>query len=145
MKGKSATIFVNKLGAAERQLNAAIRMYLDDEDELAIHTVGAAAYQVLRDLMGKDKHDDAHKLFLTAMFSIAQDLATGKRNAIPESLSHPKVTEIVETIRCGIADGTLKDETDIAIAYDHKLFWNKFNAPANFLSTQIRTRRVFLI
>jgi hypothetical protein len=120
MEGKSATIFVTKLGAAERQLNAAIRMYLDDE-ELAVHTVGAASYQVLQDLIGKDKHDDAHALFLTALFSIARELATGKRDAIPKKLAHPQIRKIVETIRCGIADGTIKDVGDVVITRSETL------------------------
>jgi hypothetical protein len=44
-----------KEAAAQRQLDAAIRMTLHDEDELAIHSVVAAAYGVLRGLK-KKKH-----------------------------------------------------------------------------------------
>jgi hypothetical protein len=45
-----AQIYLRKEAAAQRQLDAAIRMTLEGEDELAIHTVAAAAYGILRDL-----------------------------------------------------------------------------------------------
>jgi hypothetical protein len=133
MDNKSATIFVTKLGAAERQLSVAIRMFLASEDELAVHTVASAAYQILRDLKGKKAHDDAHELFLLGLFSIAQELETGMRSSIPDNLSHPKVAEIVELFRSGIADGTMKEFKDITVVHDQRDFWKKFNEPANFL------------
>jgi hypothetical protein len=36
-----STILINKMAAASRQLNAAIRMFFVKEDELAIHTVAS--------------------------------------------------------------------------------------------------------
>ena len=55
------------------------------------------------------------------------------RSSIPDNLSHPKVAEIVELIRSGIADGTIKGFKDITVVHDQKDFWKKFNEPANFL------------
>ena len=52
-KPREATIFINKLEAARRQLDAAIRMTFANEDELAIHTVAAAAYRLVRDLLNR--------------------------------------------------------------------------------------------
>ena len=46
----SAEILVTKLGAVRRLLQAAIRFHFHREDELAIHTVAAAAYGILKDL-----------------------------------------------------------------------------------------------
>lgn len=43
-------IRINKIDAARRQLDAAIRMTFDDEDPIAIHTVTAAAHRIIRDL-----------------------------------------------------------------------------------------------
>jgi hypothetical protein len=41
---------VEKLDAAKRQLTAAIRLFFDHADPIAIHTLAAAAYQILYDL-----------------------------------------------------------------------------------------------
>ncbi len=44
------TISVSKLEAAERQLVTAVRLFVKGEDPISIHTLMAAAYEVLRDL-----------------------------------------------------------------------------------------------
>ncbi len=43
-------IIVDKLEAARRQLETAIRLYFQSDDEVSIHTLAAAAYTVLRDI-----------------------------------------------------------------------------------------------
>jgi hypothetical protein len=53
VSGSRAAVEVLKLTAAQRQLDAAIRMSFGKEDSLAIHTVAAAACRLLRDLKGK--------------------------------------------------------------------------------------------
>jgi hypothetical protein len=53
---KSAKLILTKLAAAERLLNAAIRMTLANEDILAVHTVAHAAYRILRDIKKHDLH-----------------------------------------------------------------------------------------
>ncbi len=47
---KSAGIRINKLDAARRQLNAAIRMTFSGEDPAAIHTVAAVASSIIRSI-----------------------------------------------------------------------------------------------
>lgn len=49
---------VSKLEAAERQLRQAIRLFFQRGDEVSIHTLAAAAYQVLIDLC---KHKNIHR------------------------------------------------------------------------------------
>src|SRR5437660_11025323 len=44
---------IAKLDAAERQLAQAIRLFFDRGDEIAVHTLASAAYQVLSDLCAK--------------------------------------------------------------------------------------------
>ena len=44
-------ISVTKLDAAERQLREAIRLFLEDRDPLAIHTLASAAAQITADLL----------------------------------------------------------------------------------------------
>jgi hypothetical protein len=46
-----AKILVLKITAAQRQLDAAIRMYFSNEDALATYTVAAASNRILRDLI----------------------------------------------------------------------------------------------
>jgi hypothetical protein len=53
MSDPSGTVRILKLAAAQRQLDSAIRMFFGDEDALAITTVAAAAYRILRDVAEK--------------------------------------------------------------------------------------------
>lgn len=72
---------VTKLEAGKRQLDAAIRMFFEDEDFLAIHTVSRAAFRILFDITagGETKAAlDAH------MKKIGQD----KFNKITNFLKH---------------------------------------------------------
>lgn len=134
---KSATIFITKLGAAERQLNAAIRMTLTNEDELAVHSVAAAAYQILRNIKYKRGRSDAYDLFLRGLFAIAEDLAVGKIDSIPSSIikSAPDLGRSIETIRDDLVADKIKSfENILPIDVPEKgPFWANFNRPANFL------------
>jgi hypothetical protein len=46
----SLKLKISKLDAAQRQLDVAIQLWFLDGDELAIHTLAAAAYQLVHDL-----------------------------------------------------------------------------------------------
>ena len=46
----NAFIEVSKLEAAERQLDQAVRLFFAREDEVSIHTLAAAAYQIIADI-----------------------------------------------------------------------------------------------
>jgi len=46
---------LNKLEAAYRQLNTAIRLYFMDEDLISVHTLAGASHIILHDLV-EDKH-----------------------------------------------------------------------------------------
>jgi hypothetical protein len=50
MIAPEATILVTKMDAAHRQVNAAIRMWFADDDPVAIHTLVAAAHEVIHTL-----------------------------------------------------------------------------------------------
>ncbi|HBF39581.1 MAG TPA: hypothetical protein DDW50_19965 [Firmicutes bacterium] len=50
-----ATITVNKIQAAQRQIDSAIRMLYINEDPVSIHTLISAGFRILRDLMEKQK------------------------------------------------------------------------------------------
>jgi hypothetical protein len=57
-----AKIRVNKIDAARRQIDAAIRMLFDNGDPVAIHTLAAAGGRILRDLCGA-KGTPMHQMF----------------------------------------------------------------------------------
>jgi hypothetical protein len=52
---------IDKFEAAQRQLDCAIRLWVADEDSLAIHTLAYAACCLLRDLFGRQKAEVLHK------------------------------------------------------------------------------------
>jgi hypothetical protein len=53
-------------------------MTFANEDELAIHTVGAAAYRILRDILAKRGQDDLENLMRAGMYYCALDLVHGR-------------------------------------------------------------------
>lgn len=55
-------IKLNKIEAARRQLDAAIRMLFANEDPVAIHTLCMAAFRILRDLAAKRGDSYIHKV-----------------------------------------------------------------------------------
>lgn len=61
-----ATVAVTKFEAVRRQLNAAILMYFREDDELAVHSVGHAAYSLTREILRKRGANDAHEELLKA-------------------------------------------------------------------------------
>jgi len=48
-----ATIKVNKIEAARRQIDIAVRLLFDNEDPIAIHTLAMAGFRILRDIAEK--------------------------------------------------------------------------------------------
>lgn len=72
-----AEVHITKLASAERQLRAAIRLFFAEEDELAIHTVAAAAYQVLADLKRHRGRDEAADAYYTGLFYLVRDYQRG--------------------------------------------------------------------
>ena len=57
------TLRVNKLDAARRQIDAAVRMTFASEDPVAIHSVAAAGNRILRDLCAKRDNVESYLRF----------------------------------------------------------------------------------
>ena len=133
-----AKVFFNKLAAARRQLDAAIRMVLADEDELAIHTVAAASYKILRDVKKKRDQEALEDQLGYGIFTVASDYASGKLEELPDWVRNDPDTKsffegLVESIRSSEAqsvDDALRIEID---QHAVKKFWGTFDLPANFL------------
>jgi hypothetical protein len=78
MRARRGILHVNKIAAASRQLDAAIRMFFAEEDELAIHTVASAAFRILRDVTEKRGKNFTTEVVRAGIHSIAQRYAQGK-------------------------------------------------------------------
>ena len=134
MNKRSATIHVNKLGAAQRQLRAAIRMYFADEDELAVHTVASAAYRLINDLKlakGKDEVADYH---LTSIFYAVRDF---RRGTLPLYMtSNAGLMNLIKKLADTFPiEATSKfEDVSVSVTPDvTKQFWRKQNKASNFL------------
>ncbi len=57
-----AEIRVNKIEAAQRQIDVAIRLLFTNEDPVAIHTLVSAAFRILRDVANKRGSVQEHEL-----------------------------------------------------------------------------------
>lgn len=94
-----ATVHINKIAASGRQLDAAIRMFFSREDELAIHTVAAAAFRVLRDLNGKRGRDFTADVLRNSVVVLAREYARG---TLPEEtrklIENTPLMEAIKTI-----------------------------------------------
>jgi hypothetical protein len=74
----AAELHVNKLAAAQRQLDAAIRMYFGEEDDLAIHTVVSAAYSIISDLKSKRGRDESVDILMRGIFYACRNFTVGE-------------------------------------------------------------------
>jgi len=58
-----AQVTVNKLDAARRQIDEAVRLLFENRDPVAIHTLAAAAFEILRDLCKKTDDSEVLRAF----------------------------------------------------------------------------------
>lgn len=77
-------IQIDKLEAARRQLDCAIRLYFDCEDTLAVHTIAHAAFRVLFDIYPRRRNDELVAHLKKAIESIGWRSVTD----IPNFLKH---------------------------------------------------------
>ena len=132
----SATVHVTKIAAAIRQLDAAIRMFFAKEDELAIHTVVAAAFRVLRDVTKKQGRNFTAEVIRDGFFRMALQHAKGdlppeQVKAMADSGLLQTLVSIGETIK---SHGEQYARKNVAVtmtqAIEQKTWPSK---PANFL------------
>lgn len=75
---------VSKIDAARRQLDCAIRLFFSDDDSLAIHTLGHAAFKIVFDLYPKQRGDG----FDRDLSDIIARLGWRRFNRVPNFLKH---------------------------------------------------------
>ena len=131
----TSALYVTKLAAAKRQLQAAIRMYFLEEDELAIHTVASAAYGLLKDLKCDRGQSEAADSYRTMIFYLVRDF---RRGTLPAHFTcDPSLMAEIERIAAQLspitADSKLSDwQVTLSPALE-KQYWNQSNRAANFL------------
>lgn len=130
-----AALHVTKLAAAKRQLQAAIRLFFLEEDDLAIHTVASAAYGLLKDLKHDRGQSEAADSFRTTLFYLVRDF---RRGTLPAHLrSDPSMMAEFERIADQLspitADSKLSDMQVTLSPALEKQYWNESNRTANFL------------
>jgi hypothetical protein len=138
MGSKTATErHLTKFVVAQRQLNAAIRSTLIGEDEVAIHTIAAAAYRILRDLKQKQGRNELSDLWAHSLFKMASDLVSRPNYELPKEIADvPNLVEAINKVAAKITDGEIKtvDDLNAVIPMDQQQkHWRTFNASANFL------------
>lgn len=140
VKERSAEILVTKIEAARRQIDAAIRMVLNREDELAVHTVAAAAYRILRDLLDKRGRSDFEELIQHGIYAYAYSIASGQFSEEEiDNLKHdhPQLFPIITSLAARIGkEGDRITPADVSVLVDQaskKLDWQSSSQAANFL------------
>lgn len=126
---------INKLAAAKRQLQAAIRMYFLSEDELAVHTVAAAAYGLLKDIKHTRGQREAANVYKASFFYLVRDY---HRGILPAHMTNDATfMAAVETIAAQLspitADSKLSDFSVAISSAMEKKYWQNTNYAANFL------------
>ncbi|MGC8476265.1 MAG: hypothetical protein ACP5NP_07915 [Acetobacteraceae bacterium] len=111
-------------------------MTFANEDKLAIHTVAAAAYRIVRDLLDKRGRSDLEDLVAAGVYVTARALAAGElpkteRDDLTRDAPwlHDKLMAISEEIKRGGA--VTPDE--IQVPLDRRAEWSRLSATANFL------------
>ena len=135
----NGTLQISKIAAAQRQLDAAIRMFFDREDELAIHTVTSAAFQVLRDIIKERGEHFTVEAFRAGILSIARQYANG--TLPPSKLAMIKRSALLAKIEPLIAD--IRDQGDefdskrigveVSKQLEHKLWLSRATTFVNML------------
>lgn len=130
----TASVHVTKFAAAERQLRAAIRMFFEEEDELAIHTVASAAYRLLSDLKDERGLDEAADAYLTSIFYAVRSY---KRGTLPKHMSNdPELMAQIAEMAALLpieADSSIGDVKASIDAESAQRYWRNRNKAANFL------------
>lgn len=136
------SITVSKIEAARRQLETAIRLYFSDGDPISVHTLTAAAYDVLRDVTAQTSTDPMvlrrkvlgyvrppYKTMINADVDVAEDFF--KRAYHGTSLDfNPDTTELMIFDACAQCTWLAGKEPPLFITYR---IWFTANHPDVFI------------
>jgi hypothetical protein len=80
-----ASLIISKMDAVRAQLDAAIEIYFTSDNPIAVHSLTAAAYNILRDIARKEASE--HPFLKT---SFVNEYPEEQRKAIRDVLNHPE-------------------------------------------------------
>jgi hypothetical protein len=119
-----AIVRINKLDAARRQLDAAVRMAFGEEDPVAIHAVVAGAHRIIRDICAKRGDIEGYLHFSDWIAQGHEAEFWPAWNATPNFLKH--ADSDAESIH------ELDDETaDFLIVITSKWYYELGNSPSD--------------
>ena len=122
------TVQISKIAAAQRQLDAAIRMFFQREDALAIHTVVAAAFGILRDLTKKRGRHFTSEVFRVGILNIAKRYVAGtlppdEKAMIDGSRLMTMIEGLIEDVRAqGDNFAIERIRVNVTKPHEHKLW-----------------------
>ena len=135
-----ANVHINKLEAARRQICAAVRMFFDGEDELAVHTVASAARSILGDLhreRGRDEAAYEYELMLYGM------VVGYRRGSLPlfirkDARTMARIRQTAEQLPMITASTTWEEFNSMVKSVDlspslMRKYWRERTRIANFL------------
>jgi hypothetical protein len=141
-QSREVSVFINKLEAARRQLDTAIRLTFANEDALAIHTLAAAAYRILRDILHERGQHGPDEALRGGMYAMALRFARGELSdkeiqSIKESASlYQTMCTVAKHINAQEAEGVAFtfDQVSVTSSKQTKLsHWQSMGKVANFL------------
>jgi hypothetical protein len=136
MINSEATVHVTKIAAAKRQLDTAIRMYFACDDELSIHTLVAAAFRILRDVIQSRGMNYGQEVVRAGLCAIAKEYGQGTLSEdVLKTIKESGLLHLFETILAEIREhGDKFVQSRIQITDPIKAEQRAWpSAPANFL------------
>lgn len=110
-------------------------MFFMPEDELAVHTVAAAVYGLLKDIKRDRGMNEAADAYLTTFFYLVRDF---RRGTLPDHMTYDpafmaEAKKIADQLSPITADSKLSDVRVTITPQLERLYWNDTNRAANFL------------
>jgi len=118
-------------------------MTFANEDELAIHTVAAAAYRIVRDLLEKRGRFDIDELVAGGLYLTARSLAAGELSQAALDELTGEYTQLRDFIAAlardmhAKRDAVAPDKFSMSLDRSSRIAdWYKLSAAANFLKAR---------
>lgn len=126
--------YIDKLAAARRQLLVAVRLFFQDEDPLAVHTLASAAYRLIIDLQGAGGEDEASNVVYGELLHLVELF---RKNELPNSvLRKSDLVTNIASVSERLPPKLPATPTQLGLALSEeeaRRYWRQHNYIANFL------------
>lgn len=142
-----STLKITKVAAAQRQIDAAIRMFFLDIDELAVHSVAGAATKLLQELHRKRGADPMSLQVKAGLLGMIKEHLAGKSfgaevDGILDSLAGSITAQQRHQLQ--ISDNTTPLARELQGNVATGVFWQKMLKSVNFLKHSTRDEEKLL-